>query len=147
MSTPSHDHDKKHKRGLMSTYKPSPGRNLMPESKPEVVDKYPVLRNWFSLSRKPKTRHEVVDQFEHAQSQKGEPDKQVVVAVEGARKSVSHVESNVVSVASFLQVKVLVSDMPGFMQVHAFRSARRTYDSLEKFSPKRMAYNLKKVHY
>ncbi|KAK9947602.1 hypothetical protein M0R45_003218 [Rubus argutus] len=144
MSTPSHDHDKKHKRGLMSTYKPSPGRNLKPESKPEVADKYPVLRNWFSLSRKPKTRHEVVDQFKHAQSQKGEPDKQVVVAVERARKSVSHVESNVVSVSSFLQVKVLVSDMPGFMQVHAFRSARRTYDSLEKFSPKHMAYNLKK---
>ncbi|OMO61423.1 putative axonemal dynein light chain [Corchorus capsularis] len=63
--------------------------------------------------------------------------------VEG-RKSVSHVETNLPSVVSFLQVKVLVSDMPGFMQVHAFRCARRTYDSLEKFSPRHMAYNMKK---
>ncbi|XP_022756477.1 uncharacterized protein LOC111304218 [Durio zibethinus] len=63
--------------------------------------------------------------------------------VEG-RKSVSHVETNLSSVISFLQVKVLVSDMPGFMQVHAFRCARRTYDSLEKFSSRHMAYNMKK---
>ncbi|XP_057995194.1 uncharacterized protein LOC110655621 [Hevea brasiliensis] len=60
------------------------------------------------------------------------------------RKSVSHVETNLGSVASFLQVKVLVTDMPGFMQVHAFRCARRTYDSLDRFSSKHMAYNIKK---
>ncbi|KAK8550210.1 hypothetical protein V6N13_118731 [Hibiscus sabdariffa] len=66
------------------------------------------------------------------------------VVVEG-RKSVSHIETNLASVISFLQVKVLVSDMPGFMQVHAFRCARRTYDSLEKFSSRHMAYNIKKV--
>ncbi|CAI0389484.1 unnamed protein product [Linum tenue] len=64
--------------------------------------------------------------------------------VERGRKSVSHVENNLGSVAEFLQVKVLVTDMPGFMQVHAFRCARRTFDSLEKFSSKHMAYNLKK---
>lgn len=66
-----------------------------------------------------------------------------------ARKSVSHVETNMgtnlASVISFLQVKVLVSDMPGFMQVHAFRCARTTYDSLEKFSSKHIAFNIKKV--
>ncbi|XP_019052905.1 PREDICTED: uncharacterized protein LOC104595354 [Nelumbo nucifera] len=61
-----------------------------------------------------------------------------------ARKSVSHVEANISTVASSLQVKVLVADMPAFMQVHAFRCARRTYDSLQKFSSKHMAYNLKK---
>lgn len=65
-----------------------------------------------------------------------------------ARKSVSHVETNMgtnlASVISFLQVKVLVSDMPGFMQVHAFRCARTTYDSLEKFSSKHIAFNIKK---
>lgn len=61
-----------------------------------------------------------------------------------ARKSVSHVETNLASVVAFLQVKVMVADMPGFMQVHAFRCARRTYDSLEKFSSKHMAYNMKK---
>lgn len=66
-----------------------------------------------------------------------------------ARKSVSHVETNLgtnlASVISFLQVKVLACDMPGFMQVHAFRCARTTYDSLEKFSSKHIAFNIKKV--
>ncbi|XVF88398.1 hypothetical protein PTKIN_Ptkin19aG0048000 [Pterospermum kingtungense] len=42
------------------------------------------------------------------------------------------------------EVKILVSDMSGFMQVHAFRCARRTYDSLEKFSSIHMAYNMMK---
>ncbi|XP_020231630.1 uncharacterized protein LOC109812146 [Cajanus cajan] len=60
-----------------------------------------------------------------------------------ARKSVSHIET-FSSVAAYLQVKVLVSDMPSFMQVHAFRCARRTYDSLEKFSSKHIAHNIKK---
>ncbi|CAN4094318.1 unnamed protein product [Withania somnifera] len=61
------------------------------------------------------------------------------------RKSlVTHVELNVASMAAILQVKVLVTDMPGFMQVHAFKCARTTYDSLEKFSSKHMAYNMKK---
>ncbi|CAN1120337.1 Dynein light chain, cytoplasmic [Linum perenne] len=64
--------------------------------------------------------------------------------MEKGRKSVSHVETNLDSVASFLQVKVFVTDMPGFMQVHAFRCARRTFDSLDKFSSKHMAYNMKK---
>ncbi|XP_022999374.1 uncharacterized protein LOC111493764 [Cucurbita maxima] len=65
------------------------------------------------------------------------------VVVEG-RKSVSQVETNLASLATFLQVKVLVSDMPEMMQVEAFRTARRSYDSLEKFSSKYMAYNIKK---
>ena len=63
------------------------------------------------------------------------------------RKSVSCIEMNVSAAAAFLQVKVLVTDMPGFMQVHAFRSARRTFDSLEKFSSKHIAYNIKKVSF
>ncbi|QCD80668.1 dynein light chain LC8-type [Vigna unguiculata] len=60
-----------------------------------------------------------------------------------ARKSVSHIET-FSSVAAYLQVKVLVSDMPSFMQLHAFRCARRTFDSLEKFSAKHIAHNVKK---
>lgn len=63
--------------------------------------------------------------------------------VEG-RKSVSQIET-FSSVAAKLQVKILVSDMPSFMQLHAFRWARRTYDSLEEFSSKHIAYNIKKV--
>ncbi|KAJ8528325.1 hypothetical protein K7X08_022017 [Anisodus acutangulus] len=64
--------------------------------------------------------------------------------IETNRKSVTHVELNVASIAAILQVKVLVTDMPGFMQVHAFKCARTTYDSLQKFSSKHMAYNMKK---
>lgn len=60
-----------------------------------------------------------------------------------ARKSASQIET-LSSVVSYLQVKVLVSDMPSFMQVHAFRCARRTYDSLEQFSAKHIAHNIKK---
>ncbi|KAI5320557.1 hypothetical protein L3X38_040265 [Prunus dulcis] len=146
----------KKKAGMSSTYiyNPSSGRHLKPESKPPpstamAVDKskIPVLRNWFNLSiRKPKPRSEfdVQDEQSQQQERRGRGGGEVVVVEAAARKSVSHVETNLVSVAEFLQVKVLVSDMPGFMQVHAFRSARRTYDSLEKFSSKHMAYNLKK---
>lgn len=61
-----------------------------------------------------------------------------------ARKSVSQIET-LSSVVTYLKVKVLVSDMPSFMQVHAFRCARRTYDSLETFSSKHIAHNIKKV--
>ncbi|PQQ20262.1 uncharacterized protein Pyn_15908 [Prunus yedoensis var. nudiflora] len=145
----------KKKAGMSSTYiyNPSSGRHLKPESKPPLnaamaadKSKTPVLRNWFNLSiRKPKPRPELDVQDEQRQQQGRRGGRGEVVVVEAAaRKSVSHVETNLVSVAEFLQVKVLVSDMPGFMQVHAFRIARRTYDSLEKFSSKHMAYNLKK---
>lgn len=85
---------------------------------------------------------------------------------EGGRKSVSHVENNVayvgkfaekprkstgvkletdvVSAVALLQVKVLVTDMPAFMQIQAFQCARKTFDSLETFSAKHIAFNLKK---
>ncbi|XP_052200264.1 uncharacterized protein LOC127806789 [Diospyros lotus] len=64
-------------------------------------------------------------------------------AAEG-RRSVSMGEMNVASVAAFLRAKVLVSDMPLLMQVQALRCARRSHDSLEKFSAKQLAYNMKK---
>ncbi|KAL7259809.1 hypothetical protein ACSBR1_005637 [Camellia fascicularis] len=54
-------------------------------------------------------------------------------SIEG-KKSVSHVKNNVVAVAA----------VAAFLPVQAFRCARRTYDSLEKFSSKHIAYNLKK---
>ncbi|XP_057728370.1 uncharacterized protein LOC130944193 [Arachis stenosperma] len=65
------------------------------------------------------------------------------VVVDEGRKSVSQIET-LSSVTAYLQVKVLVSDMPSFMQLHAFRSARRTFDSLEQFSSKHIAHNIKK---
>ncbi|XP_057967196.1 uncharacterized protein LOC131157229 [Malania oleifera] len=61
-----------------------------------------------------------------------------------ARRSVSQVETNLASVAAFLQVKILAADMPAPVQVHAFRCARRSFDCLEKFSSRHMAFNMKK---
>ncbi|KAL1189155.1 Dynein 8 kDa light chain, flagellar outer arm [Cardamine amara subsp. amara] len=69
-------------------------------------------------------------------------------AAEEGRKSVSHVErdtaARIAAAAEMLTVRILAADMPGFMQAHAFRCARMTLDSLEKFSSKHMAFNLKK---
>ncbi|KAG5408755.1 hypothetical protein IGI04_005074 [Brassica rapa subsp. trilocularis] len=69
-------------------------------------------------------------------------------AAEEGRKSVSHVErdttARIAAAAEMLTVRILAADMPGFMQAHAFRCARTTLDSLEKFSSKHMAFNLKK---
>ncbi|RID73735.1 hypothetical protein BRARA_B00867 [Brassica rapa] len=69
-------------------------------------------------------------------------------AAEEGRKSVSHVErdttARIAAAAEMLTVRILAADMPGFMQAHAFRCARTTLDSLEKFSSKYMAFNLKK---
>ncbi|XP_016515906.1 uncharacterized protein LOC107832556 [Nicotiana tabacum] len=84
------------------------------------------------------SRKSVEDQVKQVESRKS------VSYIETNRKSVTHVELNVASMAAILQVKVLVTDMPGFMQVHAFKCARTTFDSLEKFSSKHMAYNMKK---
>ncbi|KAF3453672.1 hypothetical protein FNV43_RR04113 [Rhamnella rubrinervis] len=140
--------EKNQKKGsFMSIYKPSSGSRIKPESKPSVVDKkYNISRSW--LLRKPKAAQEVKDctaikPVIEERDKLGGGGRELGVVIE-ARRSVSHVETNLASVASFLQVKVLVSDMPGFMQVHAFRCGRRTYDSLEKFSAKHMAYNMKK---
>ncbi|KAL8143929.1 hypothetical protein V2J09_016961 [Rumex salicifolius] len=52
-----------------------------------------------------------------------------------------------VELASFLVingVKLVNADMPPFMQIHAVGCARKTCDSLEKFSSKALALSLKK---
>ncbi|KAK9071928.1 hypothetical protein SSX86_008359 [Deinandra increscens subsp. villosa] len=68
--------------------------------------------------------------------------------IEAGRRSAGNraemVMMKVEVVAELLQVRVLVADMPAFMQVHAFRCARQSLDSLEKFSPKQIAFHLKK---
>ncbi|KAJ0971240.1 hypothetical protein J5N97_019199 [Dioscorea zingiberensis] len=68
------------------------------------------------------------------------------MSVTQGRKSMSALEFNAASVATFLGVKVMAADMPEFMQVHAFRCARRVYDDvlIEKFSSKKMAHDIKK---
>lgn len=131
----------KQKKGFMSIYKSTAGNHIKPVPEtPAVVDKRSIQRSW--LLRKSKKCKEIEQQGGRRVTEAGGVKGEILVE---ARKSVSHVETNLASVATFLQVKVLVSDMPGFMQVHAFRCARRTYDSLEKFSSKHMAFNMKKV--
>ncbi|KAI3701483.1 hypothetical protein L6452_26594 [Arctium lappa] len=68
----------------------------------------------------------------------------VVLGRRSAENRAEMVMINVGSMAELLRVRVLVTDMPAFMQVHAFRCARKTLDSLEKFSPKQIALNMKK---
>ncbi|XP_030950609.1 uncharacterized protein LOC126715350 [Quercus robur] len=132
----------KQKKSFMSIYKSTTGNHIKPMIPPPavVVDKKSIQRSWFS--RKSKTCNKEIEQGGQRVIEGGVGGVgQILVE---ARKSVSHVETNLASVATFLQVKVLVSDMPEFMQVHAFRCARRTHDSLEKFSSKHMAFNMKK---
>lgn len=139
-----------HKEGLsMAFFKAGKlARNYPPDPDPAapVASAMTKPRNWL-LSRKSSSGPEIkrvnserrVSIVEEGRGRGG-------AVVEG-RRSVSQVETNLESVVAFLQVKVMVSDMPGFMQVHAFRCARRTYDSLEKFSSKHLAFNMKKVRH
>ncbi|XP_058074520.1 uncharacterized protein LOC131223214 [Magnolia sinica] len=126
----------KQRKGSISFYGFGVGKR-MPGSRDavEVKPAKPMSQNGGGGSRKSKVRNMA------GRTMQREMEGHVIV---GGRKSVSHVESNVESVAAFLHVKVVSSDMPDFMQAHAFRCARRTYDSLEKFSSKHMAYNMKK---
>ncbi|KAI9191839.1 hypothetical protein LWI28_014281 [Acer negundo] len=107
--------------------------------------------NKYSTNKTQKPKPDPVDAVSHSWQQKKPENCPELEAGFGGRrsvcegrKSVSSVETNLGSVIGFLQVKVLVSDMPPFMQAHAFRCARTTYDSLEKFSSKHIAYNMKK---
>ncbi|KAF5812724.1 putative dynein ATPase [Helianthus annuus] len=69
-------------------------------------------------------------------------------AVAGRRSAENRAEMVMVDVGMVAELlgvrRVLVTDMPGFMQVHAFRCARQSLGSLEKFSPKQVAFNIKK---
>lgn len=131
-------HEKQKKGFIMSFYMSATkiSHRQKTNHQPNVVTNNAVLSRNFS-SRKSRNYQETV----HGGARVAEG------GMVEARKSVSHVETNIGSVASFLQVKVLVTDMPGSMQVRAFRCARRTYDSLDKFSSKHMAFNIKKVRF
>ncbi|KAF7153155.1 hypothetical protein RHSIM_Rhsim01G0076200 [Rhododendron simsii] len=132
------------KKGVMYVYKMASGTDPTPEIESPV--KKPVVPRGYWGLRKSKTYRESDHMSGGQRAVEGGGDvvevRKSVSAV--GRRSVSHVETNVASVAAFLQVKVLVTDMPGFMQVHAFRCARTSMDSLEKFSTKHIAHNLKK---
>lgn len=63
----------------------------------------------------------------------------------GRRRSFCDSEVGLGSVLANCGVKVVSVDMPPFMQIHAVDFARKTYDSLEKFTAKALALTLKKV--
>lgn len=62
------------------------------------------------------------------------------------RRSLCGVQVELGDVFASSAVKVVSVDMPPFMQIHAVDSARKAYDSLEKFSCKSLALTLKKVN-
>ncbi|KAL6974271.1 hypothetical protein U1Q18_028452 [Sarracenia purpurea var. burkii] len=127
------------KKGVMYVYKLAAGNKLPEVDSPVTTKKAAVVatRGLWGM-RKSRTYGENEHGGRRLVAEGGGRE-----VVEG-RKSVSHVETNAVAAAVFLQAKVLVADMPGFMQVHAMRCARTSYDSLEKISSKHIAYNLKK---
>lgn len=61
------------------------------------------------------------------------------------RRSMPEMEINMKEVVGVLGVKVMAADMPPFMQLHAFRCAKRSHDSLDKFSSRQLAHDVKKV--
>lgn len=69
----------------------------------------------------------------------------VLVAAGGRRRSFCSSKTELADFLSCNGVKVVSADMPPFMQIHAVDFARKTYDSLEKFTAKTLASTLKKV--
>lgn len=63
----------------------------------------------------------------------------------GRRKSFCSSKIELGDFFSCSGVKVVSVDMPPFMQIHAVNCARKTHDSLEKFTSKALALTLKKV--
>ncbi|KAL0345253.1 UNVERIFIED_CONTAM: hypothetical protein Sradi_4356600 [Sesamum radiatum] len=112
---------------------------------PPASLKNAISKGWGSLVRS-KTYRESGDH--HGEKRRGEvtAESRKSVSIVQERGSVSEVEANATgSAAELLEVRVLASDMPALMQVHAFRCARTSFESLEKFSSKQLAYNIKKV--
>ncbi|BAB90626.1 dynein light chain-like protein [Oryza sativa Japonica Group] len=67
-----------------------------------------------------------------------------IIDIVPGRKSMPEVEINMKEVVSVLGVKVMAADMSPFMQLHAFRCAKRSHDSLDKFSSRQLAHDVKK---
>ncbi|XP_068309295.1 uncharacterized protein [Pyrus communis] len=62
----------------------------------------------------------------------------------GRRRSLSEPQVQLADVLASNGVRVVSADMPPFMQIHAVECARKTHDSLEKFTSKTLALTLKK---
>ncbi|KAK1434692.1 hypothetical protein QVD17_00441 [Tagetes erecta] len=155
----ANDHEHKQKKGVKYVYKLDTN-NHPPPTPPPSTAKKAASRSWGLLKRSKTYRETDINRDIYAKEEKKEviqeSGRKSVSVMEGGRNSVSLMEfagrrsvgntaeMSVGPVTELLQVRVLVTDMPAFMQIHAFRCARQTYDSLEKFSPKQIALNLKK---
>ncbi|KAK0587636.1 hypothetical protein LWI29_026167 [Acer saccharum] len=62
----------------------------------------------------------------------------------GRRRSLSGAKVELSDVLASCGVKIVSVDMPPFMQIHAIDFARKTFDSLEKFTAKTLALTLKR---
>ncbi|KAJ8772150.1 hypothetical protein K2173_027327 [Erythroxylum novogranatense] len=126
------------KEGSIENVKKSSSRELVEKKKlPQYLVNEKKKKETFSLGKNSK---EALDLLE------GLDIKRITVSlgVGGRRNSFggSHVE-----LADFLAncgAKVVSVDMPEFMQIHAVDCARKTHDSLEKFTSKTLALTLKK---
>uniref|UniRef100_A0ACD5W0M9 Uncharacterized protein n=1 Tax=Avena sativa TaxID=4498 RepID=A0ACD5W0M9_AVESA len=67
-----------------------------------------------------------------------------IIDIAPGRKSMLEMEINMKEVTAALGVKVMAADMPPFMQLHAFRCAKRSHDSLDRFSSRQVAHDMKK---
>ncbi|KAL0337426.1 UNVERIFIED_CONTAM: Dynein light chain, cytoplasmic [Sesamum calycinum] len=111
---------------------------------PPASLKNAISKGWGSLVRS-KTYRESSDHGEKRREEVAAESRKSVSIAQERRSVSSEVEANAAgSAAELLEVRVLASDMPALMQVHAFCCARTTFESLEKFSSKHMAYNIKK---
>lgn len=143
----------------MHVYKLDTGHGMAPPSPMVTKKMVSSSRSWGLLKRSKTYRENNVGQIKSGEKvisvveEKGrksvsnvvETRKSSVSIMEGRKSVASKVEAiNVEAMAGFLKTKVLVTDMPGFMQVHALRCARQTYDCLENFTPKTLAQNMKK---
>lgn len=63
----------------------------------------------------------------------------------GRRRSLGGSQVELGDILANCGVKIVSVDMPPFMQIHAVDCARKTHDSLEKFTSKALALTLKKV--
>ncbi|AQK91823.1 putative dynein light chain type 1 family protein [Zea mays] len=95
----------------------------VPEAK--LPNPVPVQKDEGVCLEKPRVQREVAD-------------------VAPGRRSMPEMEINMKEVVAVLGVKVMAADMPPFMQLHAFRCAKRSHDNLDKFSSRQLAHDVKK---
>ncbi|KAJ4960117.1 hypothetical protein NE237_020027 [Protea cynaroides] len=75
--------------------------------------------------------------------ERNEP-KRPSVSLQSSRKSFCDSQMELNEFFSKVGVKVMAVEMPPSMQIHAVTCARKTYDGLEKFTSKTLAFALKK---